>query len=158
ARGAEAARRLVIEISEKRLSSLSARADRRAVVDAAGKAYRGLAADYWDRDADHDEALRLWEWFRAAEWPGPRTLKLETRGLGAETIVAYAELPTGMVVWAYDNRGIRGQRLNVAKVELEKTVQRFLRLCSDPGSNEAALRNDGRQLYDWLIAPIEQHL
>jgi hypothetical protein len=41
--------------------------DRAQVVITAGKAYRGLAAGFWDRDSDRAQALSLWEWFRAAE-------------------------------------------------------------------------------------------
>jgi CHAT domain-containing protein len=62
------------------------------------------------------------------------------------------------VAWVFDDRGVAGVRLTSPKMELERAVQRFVRLCADPGSSDAALRRDGRQLYDWLIAPLEQHL
>jgi CHAT domain-containing protein len=155
---AEAARRSAVEISETRLAFLNSPMDRAAVVITAGKAYRGLAAGFWDRDSDHAQALGLWEWFRAAEWPSPRTKEVDINGLKRETIVSYAEFPDSIVVWAFDDRGIKGYRVDVGKAELETVARRFLRLCSDPASSGAALRDEGRRLYDWLIAPVEPQL
>jgi CHAT domain-containing protein len=63
-----------------------------------------------------------------------------------------------MVAWVFDDRGVEGRRLAVGTEQLEKTAARFLRLCADPLSDQAALKRDARQLYDWLVAPLAHRL
>jgi CHAT domain-containing protein len=42
--------------------------------------------------------------------------------------------------------------------ELRRKCERLSRLCADPESDPAAIRRLGRELYQALIAPVEQHL
>lgn len=78
--------------------------------------------------------------------------------LQRETIVSYVIFPNGLAIWVYDDRGVTGRWIAVSSVELEGFVRRFSEQCADPTSNIAALRRNGRRLYEWLIAPVQSHL
>jgi CHAT domain-containing protein len=78
--------------------------------------------------------------------------------LRSESFLTYAVLRGGVIVWLYDDRGIEGRHLSVKPEVLETVASRFLRECSDSGSDLRALKRDGRQLYDWLVAPVADHL
>jgi CHAT domain-containing protein len=157
---AEVAYRQAIDLSERRLTTLPGSRERAQLMLVAGKAYRGLVELLFDR-RDLAEALRVWEWFRAAEGPGPRgkpDLDQRRMPLRNESFLTYAFLPSGVVAWLFDDRGIEGQRLHVTPGEMEIAVSRFLRECADPGSDQRAVQRDARQLYDWLVAPLGNRL
>jgi CHAT domain-containing protein len=160
-REAEAAYRAAIELDERRLDSLRGFEERSAAITAAARAYRGLTEIHWNEKSDTKSALRLWEWFRSGEWPGPRRegdFEQYLPTLKRETFVVYAELRGGMVAWAFDERGVDGRRLAVEPEQIEAVAHRFVRMCADPASDQLALRRDSRQLYDWLVAPIVHRL
>jgi CHAT domain-containing protein len=157
---AEAAYRRAIDLSEHRLDTFQGFRERAQLMLAAGKAYRGLIELLWNR-ADNPTALRLWEWFRAAEGPeAQRKSDFDQRRtqLRNESFLTYVMLPGGPVAWFFDDRGIEGRRLNVKAEELETVTSRFLRECAEPGSDRRALQRDARQLYGWLIAPLAHRL
>jgi len=77
--------------------------------------------------------------------------------LSGVVVVAYADLPQGPVAWVYDDQGIHFERLPVTNKALEELARRFSEECADPRSDLAALRRDGRRLYDWLVAPVKRH-
>ena len=78
--------------------------------------------------------------------------------LANETVLAYAALPDGLAIWAYDDRGINAGWIPKPTDGLQELAERFYDLSSDPGSELTALRRDARSLYEVLIAPVEQHL
>ncbi len=159
--GAEMAYAGAIQLSEARLNSLREFSDRAEAMLAVGKAYRGLVEIQWGRGGDVTSSLRLWEWFRAGEWPGTHAeldLNLSLGELRHETFVSYAALPGGMAVWVLDDKGVEGRRLSVKPEELKAVAPRFLRECADPASGSQALYHDARLLYDWLVAPIAHRL
>jgi CHAT domain-containing protein len=61
-------------------------------------------------------------------------------------------------VWIFDDRGVHQAAIAAPKADIDRAIRRFLRLCSDPHSDVAEIRRVGRQLYDWLIAPVEAQL
>jgi CHAT domain-containing protein len=150
-----------IELSEQRLRTLPEPPERAGLMLAAGKAYRGLVELRWDK-GDSAEALRVSEWFRAGDTPGPRgepDLDRRLPLLRNESFLSYIMLPGGgIAAWAFDDRGIEGQRLAVEPAELEMVAARFLRLCADSESNRQLLQRDARQLYQWLVAPLAHRL
>jgi CHAT domain-containing protein/tetratricopeptide (TPR) repeat protein len=157
---AEAAYRKAIDLTEESLSTLRGPRVRSEMLLADGAAYRGLVGILWDR-GDRAGALRVWEWFRDAAGPGPRgkpDLDRRRPQLRSETFLAYAIQPGDVIGWWYDDRGIEGRRLGVKPEQLEAVALRFLRECADAASDPSALIRDGRQLYDWLVAPVADHL
>ncbi|MBI3681957.1 MAG: CHAT domain-containing protein [Acidobacteria bacterium] len=158
---AKAAYGVAVELSERRLDSFQDFEQRSASIEAIGKAYRGLVELHWSRDGDPAAALRVWETFRAGEWPrrdSELDLPQRVAALRKETFISYAVLPDGMVMWVFDDSGIEGVRLAVRPEQLQGIAERFARLCADPASNNAALERDGRQLYQWLVAPLAHRL
>ncbi len=126
------------------------------------------------RQGDMQNALEVWELYRGA---APRagstkysafltgTSSLEPHEVTArlpsltnETVVSYALLPRGLAIWVYDNRGVFAHWTEQEHGDIEARVARFRRLCSDPSSDFAVLRENARALYDLLVAPIEERL
>jgi CHAT domain-containing protein len=158
---AETAYRRAIELNEHMLSTIQGSRRRAEQMVTGGKAYRRVVELLWDR-GDSDGALRLWEWFRAAEVPGPRgapDLDQRRARLHSESFLSYVILPDGGVAaWLFDDRDVHGLRLAVKREELEAVAYRFLRECADLASDTRAIRRDARQLYEWLVAPLADHL
>jgi CHAT domain-containing protein/tetratricopeptide (TPR) repeat protein len=157
---AEIAYREVIDLSERRLQTLSRFSDRALLMRDAGKAYRGIVELLWER-GDEVGALRVWESFRSADQPdrgNPLDLDARLPQVRHETFLTYAMLPGGITAWLFDDRGIHGMRLVPKPEELAITAQRFLRGCANPVSDRKSLERDSRQLYDWLVAPLAPRL
>ena len=157
---AERAYREAIALSERSLNTVQGTRDRAQFLPVNGKAYRGLVELLCERK-DLTEGLRVWEWFRAAEEPGPRgepDLEQLRARLTNESFLTYAILPGRAVAWVVDDQGIEGRRLNVKMEELEAVASRFLRECADPASERRAVRRDARKLYGWLVAPLVHRL
>lgn len=158
---AESAFRAAVDLTERQLSSLQGFDKRSASLVAAGGSYRGLTELLWDRDRDAREAFRFWEWFRAGESSSSRpVLDLDQilLRLRRESVLSYAILPGGMALWFVDDRGVESRRLSVEPRDLGRVAERFVRLCAHPGSDWTTLRNDARQLYEWLVAPVAHRL
>jgi len=78
--------------------------------------------------------------------------------LHRNTVLSYMQLSTGLAVWVFDDRGITAKWIAVAPGELSRLARHFRDECADPNSDLTALRQDARQLYDLLIAPVSDHL
>ncbi|MBI4907412.1 MAG: CHAT domain-containing protein [Acidobacteria bacterium] len=160
-RAAEESHLAVLDLTERRMTSFVTPADKAAANEASAKAYRGLAEIHLQRYNDPTEALRIWQRRLDAQKTGPRPPKgreFDLDRLRRETVLSYADLPGGYVVWAFDNRGIAWRRLAPTKDQLEKTALRFVRACADPHSDPASLRRDSRELYQWLVEPLASQL
>jgi CHAT domain-containing protein/cytochrome c-type biogenesis protein CcmH/NrfG len=176
---AEKALGAAVHISEVALSSLKTDEDRLLWEKNSARSYRSLVELECKQRTDNKYALELWEWYiaSAVRSTDPKTARLDFSGLDSGpplprptfvesslpkltslTVISFAQLRNGVVVWVFDNRGIHRVDLSVSSTELSQTVRRFLRLCSDPRSDMNAVGHIGRQLYDWLIEPIEEYL
>lgn len=80
------------------------------------------------------------------------------QSLSQETTLSYAQLPEGLAIWVFDNRGIRSNWVGVSAKNLESLARRFAEECADPAADLGILQRDGGQLYQWLIAPVAAHL
>jgi len=78
--------------------------------------------------------------------------------LSTVTIFSYAEFSDGIVIWAFDDRGVESSWSQVPAGEFERVARRFAEQCADPRSSLPVLQRDARQLYQWLIAPMESRL
>jgi CHAT domain-containing protein len=72
--------------------------------------------------------------------------------------VTYAVLPEELLVWVYDDRGVNSYHAKITATDLVEQATQFRGLCANPKSNLGAIQDQGRRLYDQLIAPIERYL
>ncbi len=175
---AESAARSRVATAELALASLHGERERQIWNREMANSYDRLAEIQWRLHHDPQGAMEIWEWYRGASLRGgaasPGTLDLApleahpvlppsgeakeiTGTLTHQTILSYAALPHGLVIWVADDRGISSQRVHVSADELRLLVSRFRSYCSEPRS-DAATRSAARHLYDLLILPVETHL
>jgi CHAT domain-containing protein/tetratricopeptide (TPR) repeat protein len=178
---AERALRAAVFISEGALGTLRTDEDRLLWERNSARSYRSLVELEAKRNEDPTAALEIWEWYSAA---GIRGSSAKTRAssmhfeeldagpalprlslvantlptLRSASVISFAQLGGRFVVWIFDDRGVHRAQIRAPSLEIGKTVRKFLRLCGDPHSDAAQIRSVGRQLYDWLIAPIERYL
>jgi CHAT domain-containing protein len=160
-----------VSIAEKGLASLGTDDDRRSWIYSTGPCYRVLVSAALRRN-DNERALGLWEWylgaptnsssrksFRARQVDDPWPLKKQILSrLDTVTVLSFAELPDGMAVWVYDDRGIFETRLSVPAAQIKRAARTFLARCGDPRSDAEELRRQGQSLFSWLIAPVAERL
>lgn len=178
---AERSLRSAVYISEVGLTSLTSDLERLFWDLEAGRAYRDLVELYFRRYGDSARALEFWEWYRGAPLRSQpqkaRVARIDFSALDTdpplpsvpahpsflpslpeETILSFASFPTGLVVWAYDNRGIQASWVAVPSDKLNQVARRFAGLCADRSSPLVLLRRDGRRLFDWLVGPVATRL
>ena len=167
----EQAFRPALHLAEQNLASLTSAADRTRWSKDAAPVYLGLAEAELVQGRV-EESLQVFEWYLGAPQrlpPDRRPLTdpalTDTSWLASrrplltkETVLAYAALPDGLAIWVYDDRDISASWIPKPADDLQELAKRFQDLSSDPKSEPRALRRDARSLYDWLIAPVEQHL
>jgi CHAT domain-containing protein/tetratricopeptide (TPR) repeat protein len=180
-RQAEQALRNALRIGENELRSIQTDADRLAWEREAAPAYRTLVDLYAQQPDATTRALEVWEWYRGSASRGsvpslsgsdPDPGNLDT-GTSAsllvpvgdtipafkhETVISFAFLPSGVAAWAFDDRGVNFAWVGASGEELASRVRNFVQLCRDPSSDLTKLRQQGRNLYDLLVAPFERHL
>jgi CHAT domain-containing protein/cytochrome c-type biogenesis protein CcmH/NrfG len=170
-----------VQIGEIRLSSLESDTDRMAWERDAAIAYRTLVELYARKPDTTVRALELWEWYRSSALRGANPSALPTEhgfgdsveepgspflsevrdtlpALKRETVISFAILPSGVAAWAFDDRGVNFAWVRAPEEELTRRTKRFAHLCANPSSNLTKLQQEGRNLYDLLLAPFEQQL
>jgi CHAT domain-containing protein/cytochrome c-type biogenesis protein CcmH/NrfG len=165
--------RPALRLAEQSLASLTSEESRTRWSKNAASVYLGLAeAELVQRR--EQESLDVFEWYLGApqragtpgagmseSLPGPSRLPARLPLLFHETVLAFAELPDGLAIWVYDDRGVSANWIAKSPQELQDLQELAANLrtqCSDPSSELIALRRDARSLYGALIAPVEQHL
>jgi CHAT domain-containing protein/tetratricopeptide (TPR) repeat protein len=78
--------------------------------------------------------------------------------LGPETTIAYALIPEGLAVWVLNESGVNFKLVNADSDVIRQLARQFSQECSNPSSDVGKLRNHGKQLYQFLIAPIRRQL
>jgi CHAT domain-containing protein len=165
---------LAIGIAERGLASVATDRDRLTWARETGEVYRSLVRLRLERRSDPEGALRIWEWYRAAtlrseahaasderikgSLPNLPEIKDALPDLKRETVISYAQFEDKLALWAFDDRGITAKWLPVPAKALDRLAQRFLDQCADPSASITTLERDGRQLYQWLLAPIAERL
>lgn len=165
---AEDAYAKAIRISEKAESSLRTDADHlawdyqlrdlyRSVVriEAREKDQPLIAAEIWR----HYREIESEEIVGHAATPGKEgSLVSPLPKFADASVLSYVVYSDGVAEWLYDNRGEWFQWVSVPLLDLEHAIARFKTLCADPGSDQRELIQVSRQLYDWLIAPLQSHV
>lgn len=170
-----------LQVSEARLSSLQSDEDRLAWERDAARAYRTLVELYVRKPDANSRGLELWEWYLASALRGsthaplPKKLRAGNSSVGPgpslpsqvrdtlpilkhETIISFARLPSGPAAWSFDDRGVNFAWISASEEDLARRVRHLVYLCADPSSDLAKLMEEGRNLYDLLLAPFERHL
>jgi CHAT domain-containing protein/tetratricopeptide (TPR) repeat protein len=177
---AEQALRRALNIADIELASLRTEADRLAWEHDSAPAYRTFI-ELCVRKSDATVALELWERYLASPLRrplsspslrhlDPSNLHAEPRSpflvrikgtlpsLKHETVISFAYLPSGLAGWAFDDRGVNFAWITSSTGELAGRIREFAHLCSDPYSDVTKLRQEGRDLYDLLVAPFGLYL
>jgi CHAT domain-containing protein/tetratricopeptide (TPR) repeat protein len=178
---AEQALRSAQNIAEIELSSLRTDADRVGWERDTARAYHTLIELYAKKPEGTIRALEVWEEYLAAPLRRPK-LSSSARNLGRtdlntepdppfllriraalpafkhETVLSFVYLPSGVAAWAFDDHGVNFAWIAASREELAARVRDFNHLCGDPYSDLATLRQQGRILYDLLLAPFDRHL
>jgi CHAT domain-containing protein len=178
---AEKALRSAVALAEVSLASLGDEKDRVSWSELSADSYLNLTQLTLD-SGDSEEALELWEWYRAAasragrkrdesrrqgrnrltsaalaEGPALPELKQVRQSRAAmetRTVVSYAVFNDEVAIWLFDNRGVESKLVKKPAKEVDSLVSRFVDLCSDSGSDPADIEKAARPLYDLLIVPI----
>jgi CHAT domain-containing protein len=74
------------------------------------------------------------------------------------TVLVYSVLSSGLMVWVYDQHGITGQLVNKNPADIRLLARRFGELCSTPSSSLRSVNIAAHQLYEILIAPVQDHI
>jgi CHAT domain-containing protein len=170
---AEQAYAPALESAEQRLSSLNSEAERVSWSQEAADVYLGMAEAKLAK-GQAQEALDYFEWYLAAADrtkqgnigkagvppPRPDASLLANRLplLSDRTVLAYAALPDGLAIWAFDNRGVHSAWGPQSNQNLQELAARLHELTADPKSNMTALRRDARSLFVKLVSPVEAYL
>ena len=171
---AEQALQPALALAEHNLATLRSESERTNWSKDAAPAYLALVEAELAQGRSQD-ALETYEWYLGAPqrtaadsrphrsvanppMPSPSPMGSRLPLLAKETVLAYAVLPDGLAIWAYDNRGINARWIQKPTDSLRELAERFQDLASDPKSELTALRRDARSLYEALVAPVEQHL
>jgi len=178
--------RSAMSIGEIGVKTMKGEHDRLVWDRQTGKAYRNMVRLLFLNDRRAEEALDLWEWYRAlplratqianSTWskhsgnidfaqmeqspvlPGAPSMADRRAPLKNVTVLSYARMRDGIAVWVFDNRGIISAWVALNQEEVDHVISRFNRECSDPESDVYTLKRDAHQLYRWLIAPIASQL
>ncbi len=119
------------------------------------------------RQNEDARALEIWEWHRAAQLPrSSRSLAVYNpfsagQSLdamfpedGARAIVSYAVLPHGLAIWVMHDHKVEAIFERRETGDLVRLSSHLTGLCMNPDSDLSLLRQEARQLYMQLIAPI----
>jgi len=128
-------------------------------------AYRALTELRLTREHDPAGALALWEQARAEAGgatsnpasPGPLVVRAISPSPDV-SVLTYALLPHGLAIWKRDADGLHFQWQSGSPQQLLKVAGQFVAHCASPNSPPAALRSEGRALYDWLLGPLSARL
>ena len=160
--------------AELALATTRGEAERLAWERTNGRGYRllvqGLASA---REAG--DALRAWEWYRAAAYRHPSARAAQTvertragdgwpqfppERLRTLTLVV-GRLETEYIVWSVEgkpNHRVRMVHVPVPPRQLEEIAQTLTELCADRHSSEQSIRAVGRELYKELFGQFDQQI
>ena len=139
---------LGVRESRERVAALNQEDQRQTLLRESEASWRGLVQTTFEA-GNHEQALALWQEFRSARTPEAAPASADPR----IAWLSYALLQDSIVVWSSRNRSTRAHR--IAASQLLPLADRFSSLLADPDAPEAEVRRMARDLYDWLIAPME---
>ncbi len=169
---------LAIDSAEDGLRSLNSKDDRQRWVRETSGAYRALTALMIEK-GEARRAFEFWEWYKGAMVRSPARGQNHTESSSSrpsivdlpltevsrresefvdESLISYALLSDGLVIWVFDNRGTRSKWVPLDPRDLGYMARRFVTLCSDPISDLPTVQLYGKKLYQILLGPIADEL
>jgi CHAT domain-containing protein len=155
-----------IEITEKYLSGLQNANQRVKWTLKTEPLYRGLTQAWLEQKRVVD-AWKLWEWSKArplhthpgdgvpAAWPNLQQAILYLPVLSnSEVRLVYAVFNDRLHVWTIKDGKVRSNWVPVTQEKLDGLVADFVRNCADPLSPLAEVQEQGKTLFDLLVAPF----
>jgi CHAT domain-containing protein len=136
-----------VSLNQRKLASLHRWLDRLAYAQSAARAYRSLASIQLLEEKNPKAALATWRLFKSA---GGSAASLS---LPDALHLTYVVLPAGIAIFSEFGDSLRVRLIQPAHEEFERTARSFARMCANPSSDLAALRQNAHQLFLWLIAP-----
>lgn len=168
----EIALRTAIHLAELQLQSVRDDASKIQWKANASEPYRDLVALLFER-GDVEGSLELWERFKAAsplysiskssnrsvpDHGLPDRVVVLAHRFSKATVISYGLFAHELIIWVYDDRGIKSYRSDVRSDEIADKASRFREMCSNPKSDLNLLRDQSRNLFALLVAPISQFL
>ncbi len=155
-----------IEITEKYLSGLQNANQRVKWTFKTEALYRGLTQAWLEQNRVVD-AWKLWEWSKArplhtdpgdgvpAAWPNLQQaiLSLPVPSNSGVRLV-YAVFNDRLHVWTIKDGKVHSNWVPVTQEKLDGLVADFVRNCADPSSPLAEVQEQGKVLFDLLVAPF----
>ena len=161
---AEAAFEEAKGIAAQNLGSLSDSASRYAWMQETAALFRDFV-QFEFLKGDAENALAIWEWYRAAALersavPLAPIVRLHRLlpSLKGQTVISYVLLPQGLAIWAFDERGIYPRFIPLDGVGLVSRVRRFLEVCGNSESSIQIVEREAKFLYGTFLAPVESRL
>ena len=139
-------------------------------------AYQSMVELYSQTYHDAARSFALLEWSRAAplrarqtahpikmsnpqaELPTFAYLPSQTKFQTGTALITWMPFPSGLAIWLVDTTGVHTARVDVSQDNLDRAVETFARLCADPLSDPNLIDKQGRQLYQWLLQPVNAFL
>ena len=157
-----------IEIAEEYLSGLQNANQRVKWTLKTEPLYRGLT-QVWLEQKRVMDAWKLWEWSKArplhtepgdgvpATWPNLQQaiLSLPVPSNSGARLV-YAVFNDRLHVWMMKDGKVRSNWIPVTQEKLDGLVTDFVRNCADPLSPLAEVQQQGKALFDLLVAPFAE--
>ena len=167
----EKALRSAIGLAELQLRSVDDITSRAQWKLNASETYRDLVS-LLAHNGDNEGSFQLWEEFKAAPklpnvTPPGQVGASETHGtkvtsklheLSTSTLVSYAVLPSELLTWVADNRGLNSYQTTISSIALSAAATHFRELCANPKSDPELVRRQARNLYNLLVVPFEGRL
>jgi CHAT domain-containing protein/Flp pilus assembly protein TadD len=164
---AEGSLAMAIRISERGLASIKNERERFDWIQAFKPAYRSLVQLRFSESAD--SSFRWWESFKGASlrtiaprrfrpFHDPELPKITAWPSKRASIVSYAVFPEGVAIWLFDGANVHSHWLRVRAYDLDLLSRRFSEACASPDSEMRGLEQQGRELYNMLVKPLEPWL
>jgi CHAT domain-containing protein len=162
----------VVRIGNEGYRSLKTEKERWEWAHEVGDSYRRLLELEVEQPHNREQAMADWELYHiqqttgASRFPGKaidnpfarKYLLTQARLLHDSTLVAFAVFPQWTTTWVLDDRGVRETRIPLSAKDLQRLVQDFYSLCSDPDSSLEKVKDEGLRLYRLLIGPISSEI
>jgi CHAT domain-containing protein/tetratricopeptide (TPR) repeat protein len=156
-----------VEIAERGLASISQQRQRFDWTAAFGPTYRALVQLRF-RDSP-ESSFSWWEAFKGSSVrKGSGATHSAVSVLSEPTLptfpswqsdgtilVSYAVFGDGVAVWSFDGENVKASWLAIPRNELVHLVRRFAKNCEDPTSDLKIIGEQGHELYELLIKPIQ---
>jgi CHAT domain-containing protein len=173
-RSAEETFGLAVAVAEQQRASLRSEVDRAAWASQSEHYYRRLVEAKL-ANQDSGTALAVLEMYNGAD-VRPAFSSEHTSGLREaiaqqtevlnqslpllrdRTVLVYSVLSNGLMVWVYDQHGVTGQLVNKNAADVRLLARRFGELCSTPSSSLRSVNIAAHQLYEILIAPVQDRI